>query len=181
MIVQINPQYIEYKRNFQNWCILPYPKHPQGCPNYGSKRNVRGIKEDLKSRVIRECPPTSRLINELFDFSKPVYLVYNKYLLGKDAEARRINHPNLKTSGDWYNIRYWQGRARKQLYGEVTKFLEENPGTIVDLCPEAHGVNLFTLMQKPGIDIKLEFGKWPPVHSLENVRYQVCLGGYPKK
>jgi hypothetical protein len=178
MIVQINSQNIEYKRNFQNWCSLPYPKHPKGCPNYGSKRNLRGIRKDLKFRVIRECPPTTQLINDIFNFSKPIYLVYNKYPLGKDAEERRLSHPNLKTSGDWYNIRYWQGTARKQLYGEVTRFLEENPGTIVDLCPEAHGVNLLTLMQKIGI--KLEFGKWPPKHSLKNTRYQIALGGYPK-
>ena len=178
MIVQINPKNIEYKQNFQKWCTLPYPKHPAGCPNYGSKRNLKGIREYLRARVTRECPPTPKLINDVLDFSKPVYLVYNKYALGKDAEARRINHPNLKTSGDWYNIRYWQGTARKQLYAEVARFLEENPGTIVDLCPEAHGVNLFTLMQKVGIT--LQFGKWPPEHSLENIRYQVALGGYPK-
>jgi hypothetical protein len=180
MILEINPQALEYKRNFQNWCTLPYPKHPRGCPNYGSKRDLRGIKKNLKSRVIRECPPT-RLIDDVLDFSKSIYLIYNKYPLGKDAETRRLTHPNLKTNGDWYNLRYWQGTARKQLYLELTRFLEENPGTIVDLCPEAHGVNLLALMQKPGIDIKLEFGKWPPVHSLENVKYQICLGGYPKR
>lgn len=179
MITQINPKDIEIKKNPNIWCLLPYRNHAKGCPNYGTHREIRGFRKDLKSRIIRECPPVKYLMNDIIDFSKPVSLVYNIYELGKDAEQRRINHPNLKTPGDWYNLRYWQGRARSQLNREVEKYLDANEGTVIDLSPEAHGVNLTILMQKLGQ--KIEFGAWPPKHSLKNVRYQIALGGYPKK
>ena len=179
MITQINPKNIDIKKNPNIWCLLAYKNHPKGCPNYGTKREIRGFRSDLKSRIIRECPPVKYLMNDILDFSKPVSLIYNVYELGKDAEQRRITHPNLKTPGDWYNLRYWQGRARAQLRQEIEKYLDTNSATIVDLTPEAHGVNLVTLMQKAGR--KLEFGAWPPKHSLRNIRYQIALGGYPKK
>jgi len=179
MITQINPKDIEIKKDPDVWCLLAYKNHPEGCPNYGTKRGIRGFRKDLKSRIVRECPPVKYLMNRVIDFKKPVSLIYNLYEVGKDAEQRRINRPNLKTPGQWYNLRYWQERARAQLRREVERYLDSNPNTIVDLNPEAHGVNLVMLMQKKGK--KLEFGDWPPKHCLSNVRYQIALGGYPKK
>jgi hypothetical protein len=49
---------------------------------------------------------------------------------------------------------------------------------IVDLCPEAHGINFIQVMNQIGI--KLKFGQWPPEHSIDNVVYQIAMGGYPK-
>jgi hypothetical protein len=178
MIIKILPEKIEYDKRVQKWCLSPYPKHPQGCPNYGCERYLNGIRHDLKPRVIRECPPTKSLIDMILDFSKPAYVIYNEFEVGKDAEERRLNCPKLKTPGEWYNLRYWQNRARAELYAEATKFLDKNPSSIVDLCPEAHGVNLVKSMQE--IEIKLNFGEWPPEHSLDNAVYQIALGGYPK-
>jgi hypothetical protein len=179
MIAEINPEKIYYNKKIQSWCQLPYPKHPCGCPNYGQERNLRGVRTDLKPRMLRECPPTKNLINQIFDFSKPVHVIYNKFEVGRDAEARRLSCPKLKTPQEWYNLRYWQNRARAELYNEAARFLDKNSAVIVDLCPEAHGVNLVRLMSSIGI--KLKWGKWPPGHSLDNLVYQIALGGYPKK
>jgi hypothetical protein len=178
MIKEIDPQEIEFNPKTQDWCRLPYPKHPKGCPNYdGAKRGLRGIRPDLRPRMIRECPPTDITINHVFDLSRPVSIIYNVYEVGKDAEQRRLHNPRLTTPGGWYNIRYWQDRARAELYAEAAKFLDAHPDTIVDLCPETHGVNFTKLMRKIGI--KLKWGQWPPEHSLDNIVYQICLGGYP--
>lgn len=177
MIIEIDPLEIEFKKENQRWCLLKYLKHPKGCPNYGKKRNLNGIRSDLKSRVIRECPPTALLIDNIFDFSKPLFLIYNIYNVGKDAEERRINNPKLTTPGGWYNFRYWQNRARAELDNKVVDFLDGYPNTIVDLCPKAHGVNLSNLMRKKGK--KLKWSDWPPKHSLNNKEYQIAFGGYP--
>ncbi len=176
MIVEIDPSIIRFYDHVQDWCRNPYPKHPNGCPNYNSEqRSLRGIRPDLQSRVIRECPPTV-LIDGVLRLSEPVYVIYTAFEVGKDAEQRRQTSEKLTTPGQWYNIRYWQPKARKKLYGEVERFLDDYPGSIVDLCPEAHGVNLFVLMKE--LDIKLRWGPWPPEHSIDNIVYQVALGGY---
>ncbi|MBC8435283.1 hypothetical protein H8D91_02155 [archaeon] len=177
MIVSIDPSKVIFERKVQGMCKLAYKKHPQGCPNYGAERSLAGINTDLRSRVIRECPPNLPLIDKVFDFSKELFMVYTTYPVGKDAEERRLTRPKMKTPGQWYNFRYWQNRARNKLYREMESFLENHPGTIVDLCPEAHGTNLDETMKNIGIN--LEWGAWPPEHKIENERYQIAMGGYP--
>lgn len=178
MITEINPKIIDYKSEIQSFCLLPYPKHAHGCPNYGKHRSLDGIRADIKPRVIRECPPSEFLIDNIFDFSKQAFIIYNIYPVGEDANNRMKTNTHLKTMAEFYNVRYWQNRARRQIYDEATNFLDNNPDTIVDLCPETHGVNYQTTMNKIGI--KLKWCAWPPKHSIDNVVYQICLGGYPK-
>jgi hypothetical protein len=177
MIKKINAGIIDYDAKVQSWCLLPYPKHPSGCPNYDKHRSLRGIRPDIRPRVIRECPPTNILLDKIFDLSKDIYIIYNVYPVGLDADNRMKTNTKLKTNAEFYNIRYWQDRARRQLYDEVTIFLDSNPDTIADLCPETHGVNHVKLMSNMGI--KLEWGAWPPEHSIDNVVYQICMGGFP--
>lgn len=175
MIVQIEPKKIEYDKRIQSWCLLPYPKHPHGCPNRGHERSLNGIRKDLRKSVLRECPPNLPMIDDILDFSKPIHVIYNQYAVGKDAEERRLNCPKLKTPAEWYNFRYWQNRARAELYSEIARFLDKNPSKMVDLCPEAHGVNLTSLMDI--ISVELKWRAWPPEHSLDNKVYQIALGG----
>lgn len=178
MIIEIDPKQVEYEKRVQGYCLLPYPKHPRGCPNYGHKKDLKGIRKDLRERVIRECPPT-KLLNNVFDLSRNLFVVYNVFETGVDAEDRRLNNPKLKTPGEWYNIRYWQGKARARLYEEAENFLDSNPDCIVDLSPEAHGVNLDKLMTKIGLNLR--WGSWPPEHSLYNIAFQIAFGGFPEK
>jgi hypothetical protein len=192
MITKIHPKLI--RKNIselpRKWCSRPYPGQSHGCPNVGKKRSLRGIRKDLQSRVIRECPrreePQIRLLNEIFDLSKPVYIIYQIFNMGAYAEKLRTGSNKLKTRGQWYNKRYWQQVARKKLYDKIEKFLDSHKGTIVDICPEAHGVNFVTLMPEVGIQLKW-YRPWPPEHDilheryLENKAHQICLGGYPKK
>ncbi len=177
MIVEVDPKLIDYDAKVQEWCLLPYPKHTHGCPNYGKHRSLKGIRKDVRPRVIRECPPTDMALDKIFDFSRQLFIIYTKYPVGEDADERMRTNTKLKTNAEFYNVRYWQDRARRLIYDEVTAFLDNNPDTIADLCPETHGVNHHTTMSKLGI--KLKWGEWPPNHSIDNIVYQVCMGGYP--
>lgn len=181
MIVEIDPKIISYSENVKNNCKNPYPKHSCGCPNYDSTkiRPLRGVPADLKHRFIRECPPHTSLIDEIIDMRSPAYMIYNRFNVGKDAQQRMETDTSLHTLGQFYNIRYWQDRARHDLYVEAIRFAYEDSNTIIDLCPEAHGVNLHKLMDSIGI--RLRWCSWPPEHSLDNVVYQVCLAGFPKQ
>jgi len=173
---KITKDIIPYSSAIQNLCKCPYLKHPKGCPNYGHKRSLNGIRKDLRSRVIRECPPTNYLIKDVFDFSKPLFIIYGKFKLGEFAEQMKQEHPKLKTIPMIYNLRYWQNNARKQLYAEVARFLDKHQDSIVDLCPEAHGVNLTKLMKNFDINLKWEYP--PKKHNLKNITYLISLGGF---
>jgi len=184
-----------------DYCRLPYPKHPEGCPNVDALRPLDGLKTYLKPWIIRECPSNDLtkniLIDQIFDMRKPLYLIMTEYPVGRDAEYQRTHSQKLKTVAQWYNIRYWQDRARRKLYDEVENFLIQDTSillrgqfnqmspeelrnqTIVDLCPEAHGVKIIPTAMHVGTHIR--FGKWPPTeHDPSIVRYQVAVGGYPK-
>lgn len=187
MITEIEPSILDYSLKVQNYCLLPYPNNPKGCPNRGTCRPLKGFPQDYKPHIIRECPPTieqiiegSRekllLIDQIFDFSRPLYAIWIEYELGKDAEER--SRRTGRRPEHCYNKRWWQNRARRQLYDEAMRFLDEFPGAIVDLCPEAHGVNLDTSLAKVGIEFPW-YKQWPPEHSLDHVVRYVALGGYP--
>lgn len=192
MITEIDSSILEYSPKVQNYCLLPYPHNPKGCMNRGKFRPLDGFPQECKPRIIRECPPTieqivegSRekllLIDDIFDFSQPLYALWIEFALGKDAEERyqrtRAEHPDRKPE-HCYNKLWWQNRARRQLSDEVIRFLGMYPLAIVDLCPEAHGVNLDSSMAKIGIEFPW-YKQWPPEHSLDNVVRYVALGGYP--
>ncbi len=178
MIKVISENLIVFEKEIQEYCKLPYPEHKTGCPNYGRKCNLKGIRPDLKDRVLNDCPPGIPLINKIFDFSKEMYLVYLEFKIGENAE-RLFQNGNHKKPEHCYNLRYWQETARKQLRQQAEIFLDSYPNTIVDLTPEAHGVNLSFTMKNLGIVIPW-YKPWPPAkHSVENNTFRIALGGYP--
>jgi len=46
------------------WCRIPYPGHPKGCPNCDSVRVT--------------CPPNAPKVSDVYDLSKPVYFVCSR-------------------------------------------------------------------------------------------------------
>jgi hypothetical protein len=201
MIEQIEGRDVTFgRKDPADYCRLPYPRHPLGCPNIDAVRSLDGFQPSLKPWIIRECPGSDPdknvLIDQIFDLSKPLYLIVTSYPVGQDAEYRRAHNQNLHTLPQFYNLRYWQDRARRVIYDESINFLTRDTSpqvradfdrmdfeelkmhTIVDLCPEAHGVKIIPTAMHTGVRIK--FGKWPPTeHDPELVRYQVAVGGYP--
>ncbi len=142
-------------------CQKPYHGHRSGCPNFNKKKG---------------CPPNVPLIGETIDLCHEVYAVWNVFPFGEHVQRMKDAHP------DWSQRQlacclYWQGKARKQLRGEVRQFLEiirkellSYEGLVWKVCdcPEAQGVNLTATMESIGI--KLE---WPP----KTVAYQIVLAG----
>jgi hypothetical protein len=75
---------------------------------------------------------------------------------------------------EWYNPRRWQPTARKEHREEVQRFLAQYPDSVIDRCPEAHGINLTGLMHEIGIELQW---RWPPIHDIKNKSYIISIGG----
>ncbi|HYE80855.1 MAG TPA: hypothetical protein VEG39_01675 [Clostridia bacterium] len=153
MIIQVAPV-IDY--SVRSLCVKPYPGHPKGCPNYNHKDG---------------CPPGAAPYDEVYDFSKPVYAIFNKF----DFKAHTDNMRRLHPEWSERQVRcclYWQSGSRKQLSQEIKKFMYEHRGYRVETCPEAMGVNVTATAANAGIILE-----WPP----ETVTYQVALAAIERK
>lgn len=129
-------------RRITNLCKRPYYNHPKGCPNYNKKDG---------------CPPNSQLYNEVYDLSKPVYAIINRFDLASHVGRMRTLHPEW-SDRQLYCVLYWQGTARKQLQVHIDKFLanvHSGFGKIgIETCPEAMGVNVIKTMRQVGVQLK---------------------------
>ena len=63
-------------------CGRPYPGHPKGCPNVNHKKG---------------CPPSAPLLPDVFDLSRPVWIIINRFDLGAHVERMRTLHPDWST------------------------------------------------------------------------------------
>jgi predicted metal-binding protein len=150
-----------HARKVQDWCRLPYPGHPKGCPNYNK---------------VKKCPPQCPYVTDIFDIKKPMYLIHSEFDLQAHVERLRLVHPN------WYErqlrcVLYWQPKSRNQLYGRVRKFWRHNWGhnlkeqqfEVVHFMPESLGVNVYVTAAKAGL--KLE-----PIKKLKICRHVALMG-----
>ncbi len=127
---------INYKA--REWCMLPYPDHPKGCPNYGNRST---------------CPPTVPLLEQVYNLSRPSYLVVVEFDLATHVRAMMIRHPDW-TERQAKCVLYWQGTVNKQLRVEVGSYLKIIPNLVVTLCPEAIGLNVIATAQLAGVPIR---------------------------
>lgn len=143
-------------------CTKEYPGHKKGCPNYNHKDG---------------CPPAAKLFDKVYDISKPVYAIINKFDFKSHVEKMRVLHPK------WSNrkcecLLYWQPKARKQLLEGIKVFLTHNDkerlnqGYEVIKCPEAMGIDITKTLETAGITLE-----WPP----KNIACQVVLAAIPYK
>lgn len=159
-IIEVNPVII---RPIHSMCLIPYPNHKKGCPNYGKKKG---------------CPPGVLMFDRFYDLSKSIYAIYNKFDFKGYINRMREKHP------DWSKRQlecclYWQGTARKRLKERIEIFkkladcinLFPYGRYVVNTVPEAMGVNVTETMKRVGIELE-----WPPV----NVAYQIALAGISK-
>lgn len=116
----------------REWCKLPYPDHPKGCPNYNNKDG---------------CPPSAPYISEVADLSKPVLFAIVTFDLQSHIQKMLEVNPNWSERQARCCL-YWQNGIRKELidYSKYVCFL--NPGTVYDICPEAKGVNVIKTVLK---------------------------------
>lgn len=138
MIVPINEIDIVLEKKARGpWCLLPYPNHQKGCPNYGKKDS---------------CPPFAKPFEELI--GPPFYLVVVFFDLEAHVTRMKNLHPNW-TDKQARCLLYWQGSVKKKLLDEALGFIEANEAKNLFLLrlPEANGVNVFKTCENVGIKI----------------------------
>lgn len=139
----------------REWCKLPYPGHPHGCPNYGVSQN---------------CPPKCPLITEYIDIEQGGYLHTVEFDIAEHMRKMKDAHPHW-TERQCRNPLYWQGSVRKRLRESVESRMTLE-GEVYTLIPEAMGVHVFRTARGMGIPIK----KYP-----ERVVYKIALSGWRAK
>jgi len=129
-----------WKPEVQDYCKLPYPNHPEGCPMYGTRNS---------------CPPQAPLIDEILDLEQPVYAAILEFDLKGHVENLRIYHPDWSET-QLRNSRYWQNKARKNLR-EGIESAKINTSHLRNLLvlyrSEANGVHLVSTLRKVGVKI----------------------------
>lgn len=151
-ILLIRKLSVNYKA--REWCKLPYPDHPRGCPNYG-KRDT--------------CPPSAPLIDDFVDLSRPLYLLAVRFDLAGHVAVMLSKHPSW-TLRQARNVLYWQGSVNRSLRELCRFFRVCLPEVVTTVCPEAMGVNVIASAISCGIPMKVK---------PEGVVYKVALAGYP--
>ena len=115
------------------WCKLPYPRHPSGCPNFGKRE---------------DCPPKASKFWALI--KAPYFLVGICFNLHQHIEKMRENHP------DWSEAQlkcllYWQNTVNKRLRQLGLKVASQIPNSMILFKPEANGVDVFKTAENVGI------------------------------
>ena len=131
-----NELVIDYRA--REWCKLPYPDHPKGCPNYGRKSG---------------CPPKAPLIGDYFNLNEDHYFVIVQFDLEAHINKMITKHPH------WSNrqarcVLYWQGSVNKILKEECKLYAFQQGGLQYNLCPEAMGVNVIKTCRALGLPIR---------------------------
>lgn len=118
-----------------DYCRMPYNENRKGCPNYG---------------ISEKCPPKAGRYDENYRIDSPIYAIIGNYNLEEHVEKMKLLHP------DWSErqlrcVLYWQGSARKQLWNEANKWLDDHPEYEATQCPEGQGVNVIRTLSAVGV------------------------------
>lgn len=140
-----------------DWCDVPYPGHPKGCPN------------SSPSGWTHCGNPDGLSIDKVMDLSRPMYIVYNEFDLAGHAAKMKEAHP-LWTERQCRCVLYWQGKSRAQLKArikEARSLIQPTPNVVVS--GENFGVNLYATCLQHGL-------KLDPIRTLGVCRHMVILG-----
>lgn len=141
-------------KGFNRWCTLPYPRHPNGCPNFGKRES---------------CPPLAPYFLDLF---KPeVYVAFMRFNFEEFLERKRQLHPDWTTKA-LRNPRHFQGHLDSKLKGFVISKLNEPDFESFRAVynPEAMGVNIHLTARRAGIELE-----WPPRKNM----YRIAIIAQP--
>lgn len=110
-IQEIEKSSIHFSKKPFRWCTLPYPNHPNGCPNYN--------KNPL-------CPPNTQILDYKLDNYNAFYLVYAKFQLSEYIKEMLEKHP-----GWFYRqascVLYWQGSVKRCIKTILKIIFRKNP------------------------------------------------------
>jgi len=151
MVYQVKKLIITSKSG--DWCKIPYPGHPKGCPNYGKSA---------------KCPPNAPRLEEYLDTSRSLFLVHSEFDLTTHAARMKRLHPNW-SERQCRCVLYWQPASRKQLKERVTTVMREYGLNCATACPEAMGLNVYATARLAGL--KLE-----KIRNLSTCRHFALIG-----
>jgi hypothetical protein len=143
-----------FRKQIQDYCMLPYPGHPKGCPNYGMRDH---------------CPPRVRLIDHYLDINRPLYLVIEEFDLSKQIQRMLILHPNW-SDRQARNCLYWQKSVRNKLKQKVDLVMSVLGLDGYTTIPEGQGVQMYSTCLLSGL--KLERIRGLKLHR------QIAIVGY---
>jgi len=155
MIVDVTDSLV-IQRQTRDWCRLPYPGHPNGCPNYDRSE---------------QCPTKIPLVSEIFDLSQPLHFIITTFDLRAHMCKMARKHPDWSTRQQKCCL-YWQNAVRKTLTELCNQFINGRPNKMYTLIPEAMGVNVFRTAHRHKIMIRKD--AYPIV-------YKVALVGTRKQ
>ena len=122
----------------REWCLLPYPDHAKGCPNYNKKQG---------------CPPQSPFVGDYFDLNRDSYFVIVQFDLESHINKMKMKHPNW-SDRQARCVLYWQGGVNKRLRERCQFYTSQRLGLTYNICPEAMGVNVIKTCKAIGLPIK---------------------------
>ena len=122
----------------RDWCRLPYPRHPKGCPNYGQKDY---------------CPPKCPYITDVLNLKKPIYMVVSEFNLEQHMKNMKKKHPNW-SEAQLRNVLYWQGTSKKILKERTVIAQRLIKTNIICYLPEAYGVNVYATAFHSGLKLE---------------------------
>lgn len=121
----------------KKWCLLPYPDHPYGCPNFGYKET---------------CPPNVDTFKNIFDMNSDIYLVAVEFDFAGYLEFRRKLNPSWSESKRRC-VLYWQNTVNKCLRENCEEYIADSVLQYTT-CPEALGVNVISTARRAGIPVE---------------------------
>ena len=135
------------------WCRLPYPGHPQGCPNYGRRA---------------KCPPHAPRVDAVFDLAKPLFLVHSVFQLEAHAHVMKVLHPEW-SERQCRCVLYWQEKSRAELRARIRIAWRLLRTTACAEIPEALGVNVYVTARQSGLHLD-------KIRNLKVCRHVALLG-----
>ena len=150
-VTEIKDLRINYKA--REWCKLPYPDHPRGCPNFGKKVT---------------CPEQAPLIEDFINLNKPKIILAVEFNLSEYVEKMRTKHPYW-SDRQLRCLLYWQGSVNKELRLLISAVIGLNKLLKITTCPEAMGINVIETARRIGILVELK-----PRTKV----FKIAIGGY---
>jgi len=108
------------------------------------------------------------MFDQVYDLTKPIYLIINEFNLLEHVENMRKIHPDW-SSYQLYNSRYWQGKSISINKKVSYAWINEHPNLVLTNWVENMGVDLIKTLKE--VDIDLVFKE-----KLEIARRISCVG-----
>ncbi len=130
--VEILPETIHFTKKTRLWCRLPYPDHPNGCPNYNNNP---------------VCPPNAPFLSNITDNYNYFYLITGRFNLLSYKESMLQRHPKW-SERQATCVLYWQGSAKRHIKDFVKEIYSEHPENSFFLLSSGSGYKRLDIQQE---------------------------------